>query len=52
MEEIDALYLALEAILAGRYAGKVVQDIRPGAFLPQDWHIDFDNYFSLACRQA
>ncbi len=45
--EIDALITALQAILDGKYQGKYHQDTRSGAFVPEGWHVNFEEHFSL-----
>ena len=45
--EIDQLIEALEKILAGEYKGEYHQDKPSGAFLPEGWTVDYEQYFSF-----
>ncbi len=47
LDEVDYLLHALEDIEQGKYRGKYDQDIPSGAFTPQGWQIDFNQYLSL-----
>lgn len=46
--DVDRVVAALTAVASGRYQGKYTQNIANGEYRPENWTVDYEDFFTVA----